>query len=57
MHIVHVFFNVKLDKIEKFKEISLENSKNDLQVIANRLVTIGIFTFFRRLYIRSWLYQ
>ncbi len=30
MHIVHVYFNVKPDKIERFKEISLINAKNSL---------------------------
>jgi len=30
MHIVHVFFNVKPDKIEKFKEISTKNAKNSI---------------------------
>jgi len=30
MQILHVYFNVKLDKIEKFIEISKENSENSI---------------------------
>lgn len=30
MQILHVYFNVKLDKIEKFIEISKENAENSI---------------------------
>lgn len=31
MHIIHVYFDVKPDKIERFKEISLENANNSIK--------------------------
>jgi quinol monooxygenase YgiN len=31
MHIVHVFFNVKKEYIDKFKEISKQNAENSLR--------------------------
>ena len=31
MHIIHVYFDVKPDKIGRFKEISLENANNSIK--------------------------